>query len=190
MKKIYNVDTALTVADAFRNHSKMFIDSLPKENFDVALKVAENDFGGLIASVTMLAFALELYLKALRIKTDLPVPEEHDLLKLYKNLSKELKQSIENQYNKSNTERAGNLATHLFYEINIKPSENNSVNNAKIRENIMDDKLESVLKRSKDAFDTWRYIYEEKDAYVKYNYEFYHLDLICEITRSHLTTSI
>ena len=49
--------------------------------------------------------------------------------------------------------------------------------------------LKSVLIRSSDAFITWRYIHEggKEGEYVKYDYEFYRLELICDIVRARLT---
>lgn len=49
-------------------------------------------------AVTNLGFALEMYLKSLRLLVGLDVPEKHDLWVLYKSLPVEIKNSIELRY--------------------------------------------------------------------------------------------
>ena len=188
VEKLYNANTALTAADAFRVQSKVFIDSLPKGNLDEAAQFAIHNLGGLIASATTLALALELYLKALRIVTGFPASEVHHLWSLYKHLPTELKKVIETQYNQLNIPQVGKLAV-LELEVSTEPFNNISDENEGKSNNLSND-IKSVLIRSSDAFITWRYIHEgaKKGEYVKYDYEFYRLELICDITRTHLTT--
>jgi hypothetical protein len=66
----------------------------PKEGAEAAKK----DFGGMIASATNLAFAIELYMKALRILNGLGPMHTHDLADLYANFPKELRQAIKTTY--------------------------------------------------------------------------------------------
>ncbi len=188
--KLYDANTALIAADAFRVQSKIFIDSLPKDNLDEASQFSVRNLGGLIASATTLALALELYLKALRIVTGFPASEMHNLWSLYKHLPTDLKKAIENQYNLLNTRQDGKLAS-LHLEVSTEPFNDNLPDENEQLNNFSDD-LKSVFIRSSDAFITWRYIHEggKRNEYVKYDYEFYRLELICDITRSQLTAML
>ena len=77
----------------------------------------------------------------------------------------------------------------LELEVSTEPFNDNTPNENEGKSNNFSTDLKSVLIRSSNAFITWRYIHEgaKKGEYVKYDYEFYHLELICDITRSHLT---
>jgi hypothetical protein len=188
VEKLYSANTAVTAADAFRTHSKMFIDNLPKGSLDKASQFASRNLGELIASATTLTLALELYLKALRIITGFPAAETHHLWNLYKHLPVDLKKAIETQYNQLNMPQVGKLAA-LELEVSTEPFKDNTSDENEYKSNNFSNDLKSVHIRSSDAFVTWRYIHEgaKKGEYVKYDYEFYHLELICDITRSHLT---
>ncbi len=191
VEKLYNAHTALTAADAFRNHSKIFIDNLPKGSLDEASQFASRNLGGLIASATTLALALELYLKALRIITGFPASEKHHLWNIFKHLPVDLKKAIETQYNQLNTSQVGKLAA-LELEVNTEPFRDNTSHENEDKSINFSNDLKSVLVRSSDAFVTWRYIHEgaKKGENVKYDYEFHHLELICDITRNHLTAML
>ncbi len=189
-EKIYDPKVAIIVADDFRKHSKTFVDSLPKADLNEVAHFAVNNLGGLIASATMLALALELYLKALRITIALPVNETHHLWSLYKDLPVEIKSSIETYYNQLNVRKPGKTAG-LILKLSVDPINNNdsdgSDESEQNKRNSRDD-LKSLLVKSSDAFITWRYIHEggRKGKYMYYDYEFLRLDLMCDIIRNHI----
>ena len=54
--------------------------------------------GSLIVSATSLALGIELYLKALRMKLEIPVRKTHHLLHLYDDLPVEVRTLIVNRY--------------------------------------------------------------------------------------------
>ena len=117
--KLYDFRTALIAADAFRTQAKRFISNLPQGSLDEAAQFSVRNLGEFIASATILALALELYLKALRIAIGSPASETHHLWSLYKHLPVDLKKAIETQYDQINTEQVGKLAS-LHLELSIR----------------------------------------------------------------------
>src|SRR3712207_6448279 len=93
--------TAITAADTFRAHARMFTRGLGADR-DEAVEPTFHNLGELLASVTMLALAVELYLKTLQILHDVSVPTTHHLWSLYQHVPADLKQSIKAQYDQVN----------------------------------------------------------------------------------------
>jgi hypothetical protein len=93
-KKMYDAGTATLVGDALFAHAQAFVQSV-EPDINAANVKARDNMGGLIASATMLALSLELYLKALRMRFGLPVPKIHELWKLYFDLPQQARESIE-----------------------------------------------------------------------------------------------
>lgn len=60
-----------------------------------------NGLGDLVSSATNLGFALELYLKALRMQLCLPYRRTHDLWDLYMDLPDDVKLGIGKSYDES-----------------------------------------------------------------------------------------
>ena len=188
-ENIYSPDIALKAADAFRSHSQIFIGSLGN-SLDRAAQHAAQNLGDFIASATMLSLALELYLKALRATINITIPETHDLWALYKKLPQELKKSIECSYTKINSNNEEKLAgLELAIWVGRQPPIDDppEVNKEKEKTDSYND-LRSVLFRSRNAFQTWRYLHEmgKKNCYVLFKYEFHRLGLICDIIREHI----
>ena len=186
--KLYDRNLAVGAADSFRAHSEIFIRSVG-DDLNEAQQRIRRDMGGLVASATMLALALELYLKALHISIHSHVPEGHHLWTLYKGLPNDLKQSLEAQYNHANTGLGlGKAVEHRLTLVAVtKPDEIPGEDDGPFPEDSRVD-LKSVLVRSSDAFITWRYLHEggKKGVMVYYRYEFYRLGLICDVIRKHI----
>jgi len=190
--KLYDPKTAIIAADAFRNHARKFIGKLPKGSLDEAAQFSIHNLGECIASATNLALAVELYLKALRIVVGSPASEDHNLWSLFKHLPVKLKEEIETHYNQLNTKQIGKLAS-LELEISTEPfKDNNEEDNNEEKLDNLNNGLKQVLNKSKDAFITWRYIHEgaKEGEYIRYNYEFSRLELICDIIRAQLVTRL
>jgi len=187
-KKVYDPKTALAAADSFRRHSNSFIRKTGT-NMKNAHKKAVNNLGELIASATMLALSLELYLKALRMILDLSIPHTHHLWSLYKTLPKEVKDSIETDYDndKLNRDVCGYVDTFQI-AIWVDGLGTNPPDRPDELDDLEQIDLKSVLVRSSDAFKTWRYMHEggKVGQYAYYNYEFARLELICNVVRSHI----
>jgi len=181
--KLYNPNIALLVADTFMNHAISFFDKTGTVMGKIQFN-SPQDIGLLVASATQLSLALELYLKALRMILKMPIPTTHDLWRLYNNLPITIKSTFEDKYNLVNSTKGGELAE---FSIIMLVSDNPNEPTPKFSKDIKKIDLNSILKRSKDAFQTWRYIHEggKSGEYVSYNYEFYRLRLICDIVRGY-----
>jgi len=190
--KVYDFNTALVVADSFRTLSDAFIHRIGDDLNEAPQRVS-SDIGGLVASATTLALALELYLKALSILANLRVPETHHLWTLYKRLPNDLMQSVEAQYNHINSSfRPEKVVEHILrLGVSTKPDEIPDDNDDTGWPNTSNVDLKSVLVRSSDAFVTWRYLHESgrKGKMIYHPYEFRRLGLICDVVRRHVVDS-
>jgi hypothetical protein len=183
--EIYDTRTALRAADAFRNLSEGFLREIGPVKDTAAIRAA-NNIGGLIASATNLALALELYLKALRIAMFLPVPATHELWSLYKKLPRGIKERIQTRYDLLNQTAGDEVSSfNLAMWVGSTPPPGpppRPPNNSEV-----DRSLKSVLLRSSNAFETWRYLHEVRtqEEFIFYSFEFYRLGLICDIVRAY-----
>ena len=150
--------------------------------------VAKDDPGGLVCSATNLTFAIELYLKSLRIGLELGVPSTHNLWELYKSLPNNAKQIIETKYD----DRVSKILDTDLFELSIAlevatpdgptaPEFPNNPDEAK--------DLRSLLQRTNNAFQTWRYLYEAVEPGERYfiiKFEYSHLLVLCHSIREHI----
>ena len=177
--------TAITAADTFRAHARMFTRGLGPDR-DEAVEPTFHNLGELLASVTMLALAVELYLKTLQILLDVPVPTTHHLWRLYQHVPVELQQSIKAQYDQVNRVPTNSVdSLTLALGGGTRPADAVHPDIAPTSSPVPYD-LKAVLIRSSDAFQTWRYLHEQEQAGVAFEYEFRRLNLICEIVRQHV----
>ncbi|MGH9908483.1 MAG: hypothetical protein ACRD8U_23220 [Pyrinomonadaceae bacterium] len=178
---------AIVAADAFREQSQPFLQRVGPD-ISTAHERAVRDIGGLIASATSLALAVELYLKALRILVGLQVTAHHDLWALFKGLPKEIKDSVEQYYGSLGGPQGSDIHT-LTVKVSVGPFTKEQLAESDKEENgsAQDNSLKSVLKRSKDAFLTWRYFHEQGDraAISVFHYEFHYLGAAAEAVRVH-----
>jgi len=148
---------ALRCADSFRAVAESFIHgtltNLPKGS----VEAYGPRLGDIAACATNLAFALEIYLKCLRIQVGLPPRAEgkgHDLWELYKELPSQVRTAIEERYESGRTRPFPTHAsfTYVLQRSPVPPiwDEGNEKSMA----------LPDVLKRSKDTFVSWRYVFE------------------------------
>ena len=183
---------AINTADAFWGHSRPFLERVGRD-ITTAHERAIRDVGGMVASATNLAFSIEMYLKALRVLSGIAVIASHDLWALYKTLPLHMKTSIESRYSSLGSVPQNDVHT-LELQVSIGPfCENQEAgggsNNPGIREG---NSLESVMKRNKDVFQTWRYIYERGTVgkICEFRYEFYFLDNVAKVLRSEAVSTI
>jgi len=183
--KLFSPWAAIDAADGFCRLSSQFTEALPEDREMTAN--AAQDFGALTASATNLILAVELYLKAVLIGAELPVPWTHDLVELFKSLPENWRTGIEARYNA----RAGgtpDVTSSLRLYVRLaKP-----VEGIEAIRNPVDQSLPSLLERNRSAFITWRYIHEgmSRDKVEVYEYEFRRLKLICELLREQLVASL
>lgn len=157
---------ALACADSFLRAAQSFIDperiqkALPEGRFGSAEH--GHALGDLAVCATNLAFAIEIYLKCLRVQVGLPVRAQgsgHDLWKLYEDLPIHTKKEIEERYERGRTHPNSTYASIAFsHSRNPKPPVWSDLTDKSMN-------IAEVLKRSKDVFVSWRYVFEVKDSY-------------------------
>lgn len=149
---------ALHCADSFRETAESYIleklRNLPKGD----LSFWDRSFGDIAVCATNLAFALEIYLKCLRIQVGLsPRPasgDGHDLWQLYKELPHKVRREIEARYEKGRTRPSPIHASITFAMQRTPLPPNWHASQEKSME------IGEVLKRSSNTFVTWRYVFE------------------------------
>jgi hypothetical protein len=191
LPKQYDPELALASADAFRACSRPFLQRLAGLDMATANEVASKDFGNLVASATTLALSIELYLKVLSILLSATPahrdafakqPIGHDLWALYNRLPLGLQKSIEELYQKvparPETEAVAFHAHVGLDGMTATPSPSKSP---------PDNSIRGILKRSRDAFEVWRYFHEcwRPGQVVTVHYEFHFLGLIADSLRVH-----
>jgi HEPN domain-containing protein len=145
---------ALVCGEAFQRLAKEFISKIgaikEKSSQDMS-----NELGDLVACATNLGFAIELYLKALLTQLDLPVPQVHDLRALYDSIPQQVKDIIESVYDTSLPEQVRQLYGRVSITLAKGPLEEPQWDDYKASLALPD-----LLARSRDLFQSWRYIFE------------------------------
>ena len=178
---------AFQCAESFFNLAKPYLDKVGAD-LNGGVMAAAQDPGGLVSAATNLALAIELYLKSLRTCLELSVPETHNLCALYKSLPNAVKQAIESKYNEkvSNTPKEKLLQLKVAYEVATSdgpkapdfPKEPDQSNDVR-----------PLLKRSANAFQLWRYVYESVKPGERYYFiklEDSHLILLCHSLKEYI----
>ena len=151
---------ALVCADSFLKTAQSFIDikRIHQELPEGPVGTYGPAFGDLAVCATNLAFALEIYLKCLRAQLGLPQARGHDLWELYSDLPSRIKSAIETRYERGRTNPSPAYAS-ISFALTRRPDKLiwQDLGLASM-------KLEDVLKRSKDVFVSWRYIFEFRNA--------------------------
>lgn len=175
-----NAALAMRSADEFRNLSQPFL-AFTGTDLNTSQHKAVQHLGGMIASATSLALAVELYLKAAHLLRNKHAPRTHDLWALFKNLPEPTKTSILSVYDSIPLPPLG-IAVSFNLEITKGPFENDIPPRPS---SAPDNSLPGVLARCKDAFQTWRYLYEqgEQDRVMTFTYEFHNLNRAAESVR-------
>jgi hypothetical protein len=114
-----------------------------------------DELGDLVTCATNLAFALELYLKALLAGLDLPVAQNHDLRALYGSLPQQVRTLIEGVYNEALPDEVRRMGRRISFVLALGPLERPQFEDYKTSPALPD-----VLARSKDLFQSWRYAFE------------------------------
>ena len=144
--------------------------------------------GELVCCATNLSFGLELYLKALLVKSGEPYPHEHDLSKLYAKLPVKTKRPIERTYG----ELLASIPAGVHASITIAKGPADPPTWADYSKDAKD--LTSVLHRSRDIFPSWRYLFEtrleEEGPYEIHQFEYLLLDLACKALRTQVRAKL
>jgi hypothetical protein len=143
--------------------------------------------GDMVVAATNLAFAIELYIKAILVVSQIEVPRGrngHDLEKLYERLPNHFKVLIEHFYD--GTRRRDPWRRSITFALGG-PEEPEWDD---LRE---PQDLNALLTRSSDLFSSWRYIHEftipNKDGYQFRRFEYSGLLAGCRAMRDAVNTS-
>lgn len=154
MKEHSEVQAALTCGEAFQRLAEELIPRIgsTKEEFSQAMS---NELGDIVVCAANLAFAIELYLKALLMPLDLKVPQVHNLRDLYDKIPQPVRELIESVYETAWPDQARQLRGRVSVTLAKGPRE----------EPLWDDYTKSfalpdLLARSRNLFQSWRYIFE------------------------------
>jgi hypothetical protein len=146
---------AFSVGESFYNVALPVLDDLA-----AGLQEGANNAAALRTSVgvavTNLGFALEMYLKSLRLLVGVDVPETHDLWALYKSLPVEVKNSLELRYNDSVAAREGTTLFTLSFMVEAAPVGRRPQPEFPKREEVRSD-VPNLLRRAGRLAVNWRY---------------------------------
>ena len=173
----------LVCAEAFQRLAEPFVSRIARDVKECP-QHPSSDFGDLVACATNLAFALELYIKTLLAQLAVSVPSHHHLRQLYDALPQEIRADIGKTYAAVRAQWHGRCASVTFAKGPADtPSWGEYVNVP------MD--LESLLERSSDLFQSWRYIYEvtipEDSQYQFHQFEYGPLLRACDAVKAACT---
>jgi hypothetical protein len=152
-------------------------------------RAMSDELGGLVACATNLAFALELYLKALLTQLDLPVPPNHDLRVLYDGIPQPVREVIESVYDTALQDEVRRLRGRVSITLAKGPLEEPRWDEYKVSTALPD-----VLARSRDLFQSWRYVFEfsqpEHSPYQFHEFEYGLLRCAAEALRVEVTVRL
>jgi len=171
----------LVAAEAFWRLAEPFIARIAQD-VKSGVQDPSRELGDLVASAANLGFALELYLKALLELLGATVPRDHDLGRLYRALPQEVRTEIEQRYDSTwRTQWSGKRASITVAK--GPRDEPTWKDNRKEPKN-----LAPLLKRSKDLFQAWKYVFEftqpGDNPYQYHQFEYGLLLCACEAIRS------
>ena len=176
VRKLCNVNMAIRSASAFQDLANSFIEPARNIEPEKAKQYLFDNFGRLIASATNISFAIEIYLKAIISHFGSEPKNIHDLLKLFNSLPNKVGSELESIFNESPKSNIGKVGC-----FHLRSNPGMDVSNKKFD-------LKSILSSSKDAFVTWRYLYESKEGEEKGDavFEFHSLELFASILKEYI----
>lgn len=158
-KKQRSTHAALLCGKAFQKVAEGFIPRIQLIRAESSLDLSE-ELGDLVACAANLGFAIELYIKALLSQLHLPVPQTHDLRTLYDAIPSQVRELIESTYDSAMPDQVRELGGHVSITVAkgpLQPPQWDDYASVSLS-------LPDVLKRSKDLFPSWRYIFEFTQA--------------------------
>jgi hypothetical protein len=156
----YDRDATLACAEAFLRLAEPVVTRIG-ENVEESTQSHPflQNMGDAAAAATNLAFAIELYIKAILITSKIDA-RGHDLGKLYAAMPQHFKVVIENSYEETRKKDWNGKYPSITVAMRPVPA-----NLPKWNDNRSEPlNLEALFNRSSDVFTSWRYIYEFKNA--------------------------
>lgn len=183
-----DINTALGCADAFLRVAEMLITSIIDIEEGTQPGAVQPAFGDAVAAAANLAFAIELYIKAILDVSHVEVPrgrDGHNLGKLYTKLPNHFKVRIEHFYDE--VRKRNPLRQSITFALGGPKQPEWSDVRGESQE------LEALLTRSSDLFSSWRYIHEfslsDKDGYQFHRFEYSGLLAACRAMRDTVNAS-
>jgi hypothetical protein len=141
--------------EAFQRQAERLIPGIWAVKEGSSAIVMSDELGDVVVCATNLAFALELYLKALLTQLGLPVAQNHDLRVLYDGLPQSVRKLIEGVYDKALPDNVRRMDGHTSFVLAWGPLERPPFEDSKTWPALPD-----VIARSRDLFQSWRYAFE------------------------------
>jgi len=186
-QKERDAQTALVCGEAFQRLAAEFLPRIGVIK-ETSAHAMSNELGDLVACATNLGFAIELYLKALLTQLDLPVPQVHDLRALYDAIPQPVRALIQDTYDTKWPEQLHHLPHHRF-TLAKGPLEEPQWDPYKVSPSLPD-----LLARSKDIFQSWRYVFEfrqpEDSPYQFHQFEYGLLWCAAEAIKAEVTVRL
>jgi len=154
VKKQRNPQDALACGEAFQRLAEEIIPKIGAINEEPSQDMS-HELANLVTCATNLGFAIELYLKALLMHLDLQVRQVHDLRDLYDVLPQPVRAIIENVYDAALPDEARQLHGRVSITLAKGPIEKPRWDDYRVSLGLPD-----LLRRSRDLFQSWRYIFE------------------------------
>jgi len=145
---------ALACGQAFQRVAQQFIPDIPHME-GTGQAGFSSDTADLVACATNLAFAIELYLKGLLAHLGLQVPATHDLRQLYDRIPSPIRALMEDVYLSCFREQVEGRPRPAV-TLTIGPPDEPVWD----RESKGSPALPDLLTRSRDLFQSWRYVFE------------------------------
>ncbi len=156
--KDFSAQSALACGEAFQRLAEKFIHSIGALKESPSTEMSK-ELADLVACATNLGFAIELFTKALLLRENIPIPKVHDLKALYELVPISIRAYIENSYKVFLPEQARLLNGRVSITVSkgspTEPEWNDYASSMS---------LPDLLERSKDLFQSWRYIFEYNDS--------------------------
>ncbi|MGD0862765.1 MAG: hypothetical protein ABSA21_08370 [Candidatus Limnocylindrales bacterium] len=144
----------LASADAFRRLAQPLLPEIARTLPEGPMVDPSNGLGDLVACAANLAFAVELYLKLLIALPGRSVPQTHDLRALWDAIPDWIQAKVAGRYDAARPQWQGTYAsvTIAYAPRKATPEWDNYATR--------EQDLQSLLSRSSDLFETWRYMFE------------------------------
>jgi|GEM_PF-1760664 hypothetical protein len=186
----FNVQWALVCGEAFQRLAETFIPKIRAiQERPPSPTLPPSEIGDLVACATNLGFAIELYLKALLTLLNLRAPKNHNLHALYREIPQPVRNLIEDVYDIALHE---NLSVGSPVSITLATSP--LPLGAPIWDTMGSLALPDALERSKDLFQSWRYVSEvnkpNQALYAFHNFEYGLLWWAAEAVRAEIKTRL
>ena len=176
-----DVAAAVLCGDAFYQLAQPFIRSIPTDPAEAA-SYAVSNIGHMSAASVNLAFALEIFLKALIAGTGKSFPSEHSLLNLFDEFRPDVQEQIKVAFDSAtNGQRISDVETGgLLVEVSCGPPKQATGSAKPFPKGVR-----ALLQRNAKNFIAWRYVFscETKDGF-PLSFEFGNLNVLAQILRS------